>query len=131
LNHGGEIFTILLQIKLYTKGEQNRIDVILAADDEMLRLPTEQVFRSESINSISVSNIENTVYMLNWYFPSIIIVEKAQINMQIYENFKMKFPSVKIVVISEDKNLEGIKDLYQMPLPINYAKLISKIKYLL
>jgi len=104
---------------------------MLVTNDEMLRLPTERVLRAENFDVVSVNSRDNALFMLNRYCPSVIIVENGAISPRDIENIRMKYPAVRILITGEDSDYKDLEDIYFIPKPLNYAKLINKIKLIL
>lgn len=132
-NHpdGGACFSILLPKKADAYREPDKIDVLLVTIDEMLRIPIERVLSAENINGITANCKDTSLFMLSRYSPSIIIIESAILGPQDYEYIKNRFPTIKVLIVGEDDSCKGLKDVCFIPKPINYAKLISKIKSIL
>ena len=129
-NHpnGGAIFSILLPVKLKLPPLHTKTDVMIITDNDIVRLPTEQVLRADNINVISVNSKNNAFFMLHRYLPSVIISEPLMMSLQDYENVRKKYPDIKVFMITENETFSGEDNLICIKKPVNYAKLVNLLE---
>ncbi|HEX3037868.1 MAG TPA: ATP-binding protein [Oscillospiraceae bacterium] len=129
-NHpsGGAVFSILLPVELKSLPLNKKTDVMIITDNDIVKLPIEQVLRADNINVVSMNNKNNAFFMLHRCLPSVIISEPLMMSLQDYENIHKKYPNVQLFLITEDEIFSGKEKLICMKKPVNYAKLVSLVK---
>ena len=129
-NHpeGGAVFSIVLPLPVQERATRSKIEVLYISNEELERLPVEQVLRSAGFKVLSVCNVDNALFMSNRFTPAVIIMETGFLDERVYKNVKRVFPNAKILVVGDCKVLNEEKDIYSLPKPFNYAQLVNKIE---
>lgn len=128
---GGALFSILLPYKDYDKDKIQRQDILLVSCDDMVRSDAEETLLAEGYKTISVSTIDNALFVLGIYGFSLIILDGAILEIKDYCALKEDYPDVlKIVLVTEGSGKE-FTDAHYLQKPLDCRLLIEKVRNLI
>lgn len=141
-NHGGQItadnlpgggaeFIVLLPATGGPTMESYYVSIIMIMADDLLRYPCEQALRAIGFSVFSFANFADSFLVAKRYNPKILVLEQPVLGINDIEDVNRAWPGVRVLVVGEPEDLKKVKSLKFLPAPVDYTRLVNKIRYML
>ena len=120
----GALFSILLPAYQHT----DRVDIVIAIQDEVLRFPAEYTLRTAGLRVVSVNSFEDIHLLAAEYKPSVVILEQSGLCEHTVESINAVWPGVKLMAIGDPGSFKAVESVIFVPKPLDYARLVSQVR---
>ncbi len=124
VNDGGARFSIKLPSYICS----DRVDIVIAIKDEMLRFPVEYTLRAAGFRIVPTPAVEGVLPLAEKYTPAVVIMEQANLSVHIAESVSAAWPGVTLMAIGDTGSLQALDDVIFVPKPLDYARLVSQVR---
>lgn len=135
LPDGGACFSILLPTFSKVKNQKfDGIHVLIVTNDNLIRYPSERLFKSENIDYYSIIKHESVFSIIDKCRPRVIFIDDCYLNVNILNkllgNIISDYPDINILIAGDRINKTN-EHVFYIQKPVNYAKLVDTIKSIL
>lgn len=125
---GGAVFKVLFPEIKPVEGTQSILDVMVVAVDDIIRTSIDQVLHIACIQTHSTRDLASALSLVEFYKPDILMLEKSFISKNSTGYVRKVWPETKLLVLGELDSEVDIEGAEYISLPLDYSKLISKIR---